>query len=256
METRLDEIGDGIYRISTYLGEVAPPAGFTFNQFLIDADEPLLFHAGHREMFPVIAEQVARVVEIDRLRWIAFGHLEADECGGMNAWLAAAPSAEVAHNEVGCMLSLNDLADRPPRPVADGERLDLGGKRVRFLSTPHVPHNWEAQVVYEETTGTLFCGDLLTHVGRVRPLTDADLVEPAVSAEDIFNGSSLSAISGATIRALADLEPTTLALMHGASYRGHGGDVLRDLAGVYDERVRAVLERGLPVVAGAGCPDL
>ncbi len=254
METRLDEIADGIYRISTYVDEVAPPAGFTFNQFLIDAEEPLLFHAGHRQMFPLIAAQVGQIIDMDRLRWLAFGHLEADECGAMNRWLEAAPRAEVAHNEIGCMLSLTDLADRPPRPVADGEVLDLGGKRVRFISTPHVPHNWEAQVVYEETTGTLLCGDLFTHMGHVHPLTSSDIVEPAVHAEDLFNGSSLSAVSGATIRQLAELEPATLALMHGASFQGRGGDALRDLAGVYDERVRDVLERGLPATAGAGCP--
>jgi flavorubredoxin len=257
MKTRFDEIADGIYRISTWIEEVAPPAGFTFNQFLVDADEPLLFHAGHRQMFPLMAEQVARVVPVERVRWITFGHVEADECGAMNEWLAAAPQAQIAHHEAGCELSLNDMADRPPVAMADGQVLDLGGKRVRFIYTPHVPHNWEAQVLHEETTGTLFCGDLFAHVGGVEPLTETDIVEPAVETEEAFMGSSLSALSGATIRRLADLEPVTLALMHGASYAGSPRDALHDLAGIYDQRVREALERGLPAEApGAGCPSL
>src|ERR1700674_1030858 len=121
MDTKVDEIADGIYRLSTWVGEIAPPAGFTFNQFLIDADEPLLFHTGPRAMFPLVSEAVARVLPVDRLRWITFGHVEADECGSMNEWLAAAPGAEVAHGALGCLVSLNDLADRSPRPLADGE---------------------------------------------------------------------------------------------------------------------------------------
>lgn len=256
MQTRVDEISDGIYRISTYLDAVAPPAGFTFNQFLVDADEPLLFHAGHQAMFPVVRERVERVLgDLQRLRWVSFGHLEADESGGMNSWLGAVPRAEVAHHELGCELSIDDLALRPPRRMADGETLDLGGKRIRFLATPHVPHNWEAQVLYEETTGTLLCGDLFAHMGDVQPLTEADVIEPALRTEEVFHGSSLSAQSGATIRRLADLEPRTLAVMHGASFAGDGGQALRDLASAYDEQVRSVLERGLPAPAGAGCPS-
>src|SRR5688572_2107301 len=161
-ETKLDEIADGIYRISTFVPEVTP-FGFTFNQFLIDADEPLLFHTGHRGMFPQIAEAVSKVVPVESLRWITFGHIEADESGSMNMWLAAAPSSQVAHGALGCMVSLDDLCDRPPRPLADGEVIDLGGKRVRHIDTPHIPHGWEARVLLEETTGTPLCGDLLTH---------------------------------------------------------------------------------------------
>ena len=166
METRISEIADGIYRLSTYVPEVAPPAGFTFNQFLVDADEPLLFHAGHRRMFPLISTAVARIMPLERLRWISFGHVEADECGAVNSWLAAAPDAQVAHGALGCAVSLNDLCDRPPRPLADGEVIQLGGKRVRHLDTPHVPHGWEARVLYEETTPTRLCGDLFTHIGN------------------------------------------------------------------------------------------
>ena len=172
METNVDEIADGIYRLSTWVPEVAPPAGFTFNQFLIAADEPLLFHTGPRAMFPLVSEAVSRIVPVDQLRWITFGHVESDECGSMNEFLAAAPRAEVAHGGLGCMVSLNDMADRPPRPLADGEVIDLGGKRVRHIDTPHVPHAWEARVLYEETTGTLLCGDLFTHLGQHRGAHD------------------------------------------------------------------------------------
>src|SRR5919202_1025779 len=152
MDTRIDEIADGIYRLSTLLLEVAPPAGFTFNQFLIRAEEPLLFHCGHRTMFPMISAAVAKVMPVESLRWIGLSHLEADECGSMNQWLVAAPRATIAHGMLGCAVSLNDMADRPPRGLADGEVLDLGGKRVRNIDTPHVPQNWEAHVLYEETT--------------------------------------------------------------------------------------------------------
>src|SRR3954468_19340659 len=127
METRIDEIADGIYRLSTFVPEVAPPAGFTFNQFLVAADEPLLFHTGPRAMFPLVAEAVAKIVPVESLRWITFGHVEADECGSMNMWLATAPNSQVAHGALGCMVSLDDMCDRPPRPLADGEVIDLGG---------------------------------------------------------------------------------------------------------------------------------
>src|SRR5207302_7386760 len=145
---------------------------------------------------------------LDRLRWITFGHLEADECGSMNLWLAAAPMAEVAHGQVGCMVSLQDMADRPPRALADNEVLDLGGKRVRHLDTPHVPHGWDARVLYEETTGTLLCGDLFTHLGNGPAVTEDDLVAPAEEAEDLFHATCLTPSTGATLRRLAELSPT------------------------------------------------
>jgi flavorubredoxin len=135
MMTRVDEIADKIYRLSTFVPEIAAPAGFTFNQYLIDAGEPLLFHCGPRGMFPSVSDAAARVLPLSRLRWISFGHVESDECGSMNQWLAAAPQAQVAHGMVACLVSLNDLADRPPRALADGEVLDLGGKRVRWIDT-------------------------------------------------------------------------------------------------------------------------
>jgi flavorubredoxin len=235
--TTVDQIADGIYRLSTWVAEIAPPAGFTFNQFLIDADEPLLFHTGPRAMFPLVSDAAARVLPVHRLRWITFGHIEADECGSMNQWLAAAPHAGVAHGVVGCMVSLNDLADRPPRPLSDGEVLDLGGKRVRHIDTPHVPHAWEARVLYEETTETLLCGDLFTHLGNRRALSDDDIVEPAIEAEMMFRYSSLAPDTAPVMRRLGDLAPKTLALMHGSSFNGDGAKALSDLANAYETQL-------------------
>ncbi|WP_119300932.1 oxygen-binding di-iron domain-containing protein [Dongia deserti] len=232
METRINEIADGIYRLSTFFPDV-PPSGFTFNQFLIKGDEPLLFHCGMRGIFPLITAAVAKVVPVERLRWISFGHVEADECGAMNSWLAAAPYAEVAHGQIACMVSLNDLADRTPRALADGEVLDLGGKRVRYIDTPHVPHCWEAGVVYEEMTGTLLCGDLLTHLGDGQAVTGSDIVGPAIAAEDMFHATSIGVATAPTIRKLAALKPRTLGLMHGSSFNGDCAGALNALADYY-----------------------
>jgi flavorubredoxin len=240
METKISEIDAGIYRFSTFISEVAPPAGFTFNQFLITGDEPLLFHTGLRRMFPSIRDAVARVMPVERLRWIAFGHFEADECGSLNEWLAAAPFAEAAHGRTGCLVSLNDVADRAPRMLSDGEAIELGGgRRVRFIDTPHTPHGWDAGVLMEESTSTLLCGDLFTQLGNEPALTSGDVVGPAIAAEDLFGYSSLNPGMGSTIRRLADLCPRTLALMHGPSFRGDGGAALRALADDYDRRVQA-----------------
>src|SRR5262245_42294878 len=185
MDTRIDEIAEGIFRFSTFVPQIAAPSGFTFNQFLVIADEPLLFHCGPRAMFPLVSAAMAKVMPVERLRWISFGHVEADECGAMNQWLQAAPRAQVAQGEIACMVSLNDLADRAPRILADGETLDLGSKRVRFFNTPHVPHGWEAGVMHEETTGTLLCGDLFTHAGNDAALTHSEIVSKAIVAEEM-----------------------------------------------------------------------
>jgi len=238
METRVSEIADGIYRLSTYVPEIAPPAGFTFNQFLILGEEPLLFHTGLRKMFPLTRDAVGRVLPPERLRWIAFGHFEADECGAMNEWLAAAPQAQLAHGQTGCLVSLNDWADRVPRVLADGETIDIGnGKRVRYIDTPHTPHGWDAGVMYEESTRTLMCGDLFTQLGDGPALTESDVVGPAIAAEDLFKYSSLNPDMGTTIRGLAKLAPRMLALMHGPSFIGDGGAALHALADDYDRRV-------------------
>jgi len=242
-ETRIDEIADGIYRLSTYVPEIAPPAGFTFNQFLIMAEEPLLFHCGLRRMFPSVAAAMARVMPVDRLRWIGFGHVEADECGAMNEWLAAAPRAQLVQGGIGCMVSINDMADRPPRPLADGEVIDLGGKRLRHLDTPQIPHGWDAGLLYEETTGTLLCGDLFAHVGDGPAVTGNDVVGPAGAAEDMFGPSALTPMTAPTIRRLAALSPSTLGIMHGSCFHGDGAAALNALADDYARRLQEQLDR-------------
>jgi flavorubredoxin len=190
-------------------------------------------------MFPSIREAISTVLTVERLRWITFGHVESDECGAMNDFLEAAPQAQVAHGAMGCMVSLNEMAIRAPRMLADGEVLETGSKRFRHLDTPHVPHNWESRVLFEETTGTLFAGDLFTHFGDGAAVTDADIVEPAVFAEDMMGASSLSAVTPTTIQRLADLAPHTMALMHGSSYTGDCAAALTALAADYSRRINA-----------------
>lgn len=241
METTVHEIADGVYRLSTFVPEAAP-GGLTFNQFLIDAEDPLLFHTGTRAMFPLVSAAVATVVPLERLRWIAFGHLEADECGAMNLFAEAAPRARVTHGRTGCAVSINDLADREPEPIGPDEVYDLGGKRVRNIDTPHVPHGWDAHVLYEETTGTLLCGDLFTQTGDCPALVhDVDIVTSAFEAEDLFGSTALTAMTAPTIRRLADLAPRTLALMHGPAFVGECGAALVALADGYAARLAAAL---------------
>ena len=242
--TDVTEITDGIYRISTFVPEVGP-TGFTFNQFLVDADEPLLYHTGARGMFPLVSEAIATVMPVERLRWIMFGHFEADECGAMNQFLAAAPNAQVAHGALGCMVSIDDQADRAPRPLGPDEVIDLGGKRVRNLETPHVPHGWDAHSVIEETTNTLFCGDLMSQVGHGPPITGDDLLGDAALAEDMFQSTCLTPQTARSIRTMADLAPARLAVMHGSSFEGDCGAALRGLADDYDRRLQAGTEQGL-----------
>src|ERR1700730_14209925 len=233
METKVDEIAERIYRLSTFLPTVGP-SGFTFNQFLVDADEPLLFHCGQRALFPAVSQAMARLIDLRRLRWIAFSHIEADECGALGEWLDAAPDATVAHGAIRRAIWLNDQAPRPPRALADGEVLDLGGRRARRLDTPHVPHCWDAGLLYEETTGTLFTSDLFTHMGNPPALTDGDILGPAVAAEKQFGYTAVTPTTGATIRRLAKLEPRALAVIHGSSYSGDAALALESLAGFYD----------------------
>jgi flavorubredoxin len=220
---------------------VAPPAGFTFNQYVIVADEPLLFHCGPRGMFPAVSAAAATATPVEGLKWISFGHVESDECGSMNAWLAAAPDAQVVHGMTACMVSLNDMADRPPRPLADGEVLDLGGKRVRWIDTPHVPHAWESGLMFEETTATLFCGDLFTQLGDGQAIGNADIVPAAIAAEEAFRASSLTATTGATIRGLKSLAPRRLAVMHGSCFEGDCPAALDQLADFFDASHRAAM---------------
>jgi flavorubredoxin len=240
MQTRVTEIADRIYLLSTYIAE-AGPAGFTFNQFLIDAEEPLLFHTGLRNTFPAVSEAVATIVPLARLRWITFGHSEADECGAMNAFLAAAPDAVVAHGEVGVMVSVMDQADRMPRALRDGEVLDLGGKRVRRIDTPHVPHGWDAGLLFEETTGTLLAGDLFTRGGTFAALTAGDILEEAIAVETHMPYSAITPRTAPTIDALAALAPKTLGLMHNSAYTGDCTAALHGLAAWYRSQLESIL---------------
>ena len=239
MTVRTDEIADGIFRLSTLVPEIAAPAGFTFNQYLIRAEQPLLFHTGPRHMFAEISQAVARLTPVAGLRWISFGHVESDECGSMNQWLAAAPNAQVAQGATACMVSLNDLADRPPRALADGEVLDLGDKQVRWIDTPHVPHAWESGLMFEETTETLFSGDLFTQVGDGPALTRESLVEAAAQTEDVFKATALTPDTAGTIRRLAALKPRVIAVMHGSCFAGDCVRQIEGLAGYYENAFRA-----------------
>jgi flavorubredoxin len=236
METTVDEIADRIYRLSTFVPEIGP-TGFTFNQFLIDAEEPTIFHTGPRGMFPSVSTAIASLMPLNRLRWITFGHLESDECGAMNLFLEAAPNAQVAHTGIGCLVSIDDLADRPPVPMEPNGSIDIGGRSIRNIDTPHVPHGWDAHVIYEEVTGTLFCGDLLTQVGNGPALTGNDLIGAAIEAEDMFGSSCLTPQTAPTIRRLAELNPTKLAIMHGSSYDGDAAGALLAIADEYEGRL-------------------
>lgn len=237
MNTAISEIGDGISRLATPVAGL----GTTVNQFLIDAEEPLLFHCGMRSLFPWACEAVEQVMPLHRLRWISFGHVEADEIGAMNLWLAVAPRAQVLHSPLGCTLSVNDLADRPPAQLADGESLELGGRRVRMIETPHLPHNWESIMLFEEVTATLLCGDLGANGHLELPVTD-DLAADALAFDrDMPGAVSLAPAAPRQIHRLADLSPRHLAVMHGASFTGDGATELRRIATHYEQLVETEL---------------
>jgi flavorubredoxin len=230
--TNVHEIAAGIFRISTPVPPSVIPGGFTFNQFLIQDEQPLLFHTGPRRMFPLVREAVAHVLgDAARLRYVSFSHVEADECGSLNDWLAVAPAAEPVCSTIAAMVSVGDLADRAPRALADGEELRLGTKRLRWLDAPHLPHNWECGYLFESTTKTLLCGDLFTHSGAdLPPLTESEVLSPSEAARQAMGGVAIEANSRRLLEKLAATEPTTLALMHGSSYRGDGQRLLRGLA--------------------------
>lgn len=230
--TNVHEIARGIYRISTPVPPSAIPGGFTFNQFLVVDDEPLLFHTGPRRMFPLVHQAVAHVLgDAAKLKYVGFSHVEADECGSLNEWLAAAPNAQPVCGTIAAMVSVTDLADRPPVALADGGELTLGSRKVRWLDAPHVPHNWECGYLLETSTKTLLCGDLFTHGGSELPaLTEGDVLAPAEGMRKAMGGVAIEAGSRAILEKLARTEPSTLALMHGSSYRGDGGRLLLALA--------------------------
>lgn len=238
MTARILEIADGIYRLSVFVPEIGAPKGFTFNSFLIDGEEPLLFHAGRRDMFGAFSAAVGRIMPIERLKWISFGHVEADECGAMNLWLSAAPWAQVAHSQVGCDVSLNDLCNRPPRAMGDWEPIVSDGRRmIRWIDTPHMPHGWESGVIFDEVSETLFCGDLFTQLGDAEMIR-GDLVSGAIEAEGIFHATGIGPATAPTLRRLAGFAPRRLALMHGPVFEGDGAGELERLAEFYAGAMR------------------
>jgi flavorubredoxin len=226
--TQIDEIAEGIYRISTPVTVV--PGGFSFNQYLVVDEEPLLFHTGLRKTFPLVREAIAAVMPVERLRHVSFSHYEADECGALNEFLAVAPDAAPLCGSIAAMVSVGDMADRAPRALEDGERVSIGMHKLRWLSTPHLPHAWECGFLMEETTRTLLCGDLFTQGGAMHPaVTEADILEPSEAFRIQLDYFSHAKGAGAMIERLAALEPQTLACMHGAAWRGDGASLLRAL---------------------------
>jgi flavorubredoxin len=226
--TRIDEIAQGIHRISTPVATV--PGGFTFNQYLVVDDEPLLFHTGPRRLFPLVRQAIDAVMPVERLRYVSFSHFEADECGALNDFLAAAPDAVPLCGQIAAIVSIGDYADRPPRALDDGESVSLGDHTVRWLATPHLPHGWECGYLIEETTRTLLCGDLFTQGGATHdPITENDILEPSEAFRGEMDYFSHTKDAPALIERLAATKPTTLACMHGAAWRGDGAGLLRAL---------------------------
>lgn len=229
--TSVDEIADGIYRISTPVPPSAASGGFTFNQYLIRDESPLLFHTGPRKMFDAVREAIDRVLPVESLRYVSFSHVEADECGSLNRFLALAPRAEPLCGRVAAMVSIGDLADRAPVALADGETLSLGRHEVRWHDTPHLPHGWECGFLSETTTRTLLCGDLFTQFGDRHPaLTEGDILEPSEAGRQKMDYYAHAPDTGVLLEKLADTAPATLACMHGSAWRGDGGALLRALA--------------------------
>jgi flavorubredoxin len=229
--TNIAEIADGIFRINTPVPPSDMPGGFSFNQYLVMDDEPLLFHTGPRKLFPVVRGAIAAVMPPERLRYVAFSHVEADECGSLNQLLAMAPRAEPLCGQIAAMVSIGDLADRPPIALADGETRNLGKHQVRWLDAPHLPHGWECGYLFEETTATLFCGDLFTQPGPgEEPLTESDILGPSEAFRKAMEYYAHSPETGALLAKLAATRPRRLACMHGSAWQGDGAALLTELA--------------------------
>jgi flavorubredoxin len=228
--TNVHEISEGIYRINTPV-QIAGAGKFSFNQYLIIDDEPLLFHTGPRKMFPLVREAVASLLPVESLRHIAFSHVEADECGSLNEWLNVAPQSAPLCGTVAAMVSIDDLADRAPRAMADGELLSLGMHSVRWFDTPHLPHAWECGFITEESTDTLLCGDLFTQGGAGHPaMTESDILGPSEEFRHSMDYFSHTKNARVMLERLASTNPTTLACMHGSAWCGDGARLLRALA--------------------------
>jgi flavorubredoxin len=239
--TSVTEIGPDLYRICTYVSQ----ADLQFCQFLIKDDEPLLFHTGLRHMFPAVRDAVKRILPLSQIRWLAFSHFEADECGALNEWLAVAPQAQAMCSVVGALVSVDDFASRPARALAHNELFSTGRYRFRFKHTPHVPHCWEAGILFEETQRTLLCSDLFHQNGDVEPKTESDVLERtkqsllAYQSTPLANYFPYTPLTEPILHDLAELQPKTLATMHGSTFMGDGRQALRSLA----EVLRVVLSQ-------------
>ncbi len=231
------EIAPDVYRICTYIPEI----DLQFNQFLVKDEEPLLFHTGMKSLFPLVREGVATIIDPAKIRWISFSHFEADECGSLNEWLQIAPAAQPVCSTIGALVSVNDFALRPARAMNDGDVLSTGQHRVRFIQTPHVPHCWDAGLMFEETNGTLLCSDLFHQLGDVEPLTESDVIERArrtlveYQAGPFANYMPYTKNTDVIMQKLAALKPRTIAPMHGSAYMGDGERAIQDVAVVMRE---------------------
>jgi len=229
--TSIDEVAAGIYRISTPVDIPAIPGGFTYNRYLVVDDEPVLFHSGLRRMFPLTQEAISKVMPVDRLHHIGFSHFEADESGALNEFLAVAPQAAPFSSDIGALVSVNDVADRMGRGLADGERFSTGAHQFEWIYTPHVPHGWDCGVLFDHTTGTLLCGDLFTQPGSKHPpITEGEILSSSETMRKAMDYYGHARGTGAILERLAGLRPKMLACMHGSAYRGDGAVLLRGLA--------------------------
>jgi flavorubredoxin len=231
------EIAPDLYRISTYVPEI----NLQFNQFLVDDNEPLLFHTGMKAMFPLMRDAVKRIIDPSKIRWVGFSHFEADECGALNEWLQLAPAAAPVCSALGAMVSINDFAIRAAHGMADGEVLNTGKYCFRFVQTPHVPHCWEAGLLFEETQRTLLCSDLFHQSGDVEPFTQSDVLDRVrqtlidYQASPLANYIPYTQHTDKILQRLADLQPQTIATMHGSAFAGDGDLAIRDLAIIFRE---------------------
>jgi flavorubredoxin len=237
---QIDEIAPDLFRISTYV----PQFDLQFNHFLIRDDEPLLFHTGMRMMFPQVRGAVGSLIDIASLRWISWSHFEVDECGSLNEWLAVAPQAVPACSEVGAMVNLQDFSNRPPRGLGPGEVLQTGRHRYRYIPTPHLPHGWDAGMLFEETERVLLCSDLFHQIGQVEPVTTGDVLgrwDSAIAAMQahpvLMDYVPFTRKTRARLEVLADLRPRLLGTMHGSSFVGDGGAALRGAGEMLERRL-------------------
>lgn len=249
--TSITEISADVFRIALYV----PDINLEFSHFLVRDEEPLLFHTGLRAMFPAVREAVASLIDVSKLRHIGFSHFESDECGALNQWLEVAPSAEPVCGLVGALVSVNDFANRPARALTPTDTLSTGSRRFRFIPTPHVPHGWDAGVLFEETSRTLFCSDLFHQWGQHPPATHSSIIDRCRDALRQSEAGPFAGYvpythhTGRILHGLADLHPQTLAVMHGSCYHGDGAQALYDLAGVMEEVLG-------PRRSAAATPDL